>query len=425
MHDIAIKAESLGKAYRVGNKDQKSDTFVEAAINLIKKPIRNYRRLRDLNTFAGHQGGDDILWALKDINFEIRHGEVVGFIGRNGAGKSTLLKIISRITAPTEGLVEIYGRVSSLLEVGTGFHQELTGRENVYMNATILGMKKVEVDKKFDEIIDFSGVERFLDTPVKRYSSGMKVRLAFAVAAYLEPDILIIDEVLAVGDAEFQKKCLNKMQDVAGGGRTVLFVSHNLGAIKTLCQRAISLRNGVMIEDGIPEEIISNYLDAFNKFDSSPFSADNPSRTYTGPVRINNGVLFDAKGFPTTIAVSGECVTFEVEYESLNEEHSIDIWIIVFNDNGLPIFKLSNVFLNYQIDSAIHNKVICEVPSLPLPKGKYNVQIELLANKIHSDIIPNALQFSVEASFFHENEFYQNSRSVCVFVDQKWTTEKN
>lgn len=211
MNDIAIQVSGLGKKYHIGTK--KSDSFRESFSNLFKK--------RTLN-------GEDAFWALKDIDFEIKKGEAVGIIGRNGAGKSTLLKILSRITEPTEGRVEFQGRISSLLEVGTGFHPELTGRENIYLNGTILGMSRNEIRAKFDEIVAFSGVEKFIDTPVKHYSSGMYVRLAFAVAAHLEPEILIIDEVLAVGDAEFQRKCLGKMEDVAAEGRTVLFVSHNM-----------------------------------------------------------------------------------------------------------------------------------------------------------------------------------------------------
>ncbi len=241
MTTSAIQVENLSKAYRIGLKDEIPDTIASAVMGWVRRPLANFRRLRRLNTFGANGEGDeaDIVWALKDVSFEVAPGEVVGIIGRNGAGKSTLLKILSRITEPTGGRAVIRGRVSSLLEVGTGFHQELTGRENVYLNGTILGMSKREIDRKFAEIVDFSGVEKFLDTPIKHYSSGMKVRLAFAVAAHLEPEILIIDEVLAVGDAEFQKKCLGKMQDVAREGRTVLFVSHNMAAVQTLCQRAL------------------------------------------------------------------------------------------------------------------------------------------------------------------------------------------
>jgi lipopolysaccharide transport system ATP-binding protein len=259
-----ISVENLSKAYRIGLKEEIPDTLFGAFTAWVQAPVRNFRRLSRLDTARVHPDGhaeaeDDLIWALKDVSFQVQEGEVLGIIGRNGAGKSTLLKILSRITEPTSGRAVIRGRVSSLLEVGTGFHPELTGRENVYMNGTILGMTKREIDRKFDEIVEFSGVERFLDTPIKRYSSGMKVRLAFAVAAHLEPEILIVDEVLAVGDAEFQKKCMGKMQDVARGGRTVLFVSHNLPSIRALCSRGLWINKGRIALDADPSTAIAGY----------------------------------------------------------------------------------------------------------------------------------------------------------------------
>jgi lipopolysaccharide transport system ATP-binding protein len=265
--DIAIRADGLSKVYRIGLKEQTHDSFGGMLIDFLRSPMTNYRKYRSLYRFddvanADGESNRDILWALRDVSFEVKQGEVVGIIGRNGAGKSTLLKVLTRITPPTSGHAEIRGRVSSLLEVGTGFHQELTGRENIYLNGTILGMTKAEVDRKFDAIVDFSGVERFLDTPVKRYSSGMAVRLAFAVAAHLEPEILIVDEVLAVGDAAFQRKCINKMQDVSKTGRTVLFVSHNMPAIAALCSRAIMLSAGSVLMDGSTHEVIGRYLNS-------------------------------------------------------------------------------------------------------------------------------------------------------------------
>lgn len=259
---VVISAEHLSKAFYIGVKDEIPDSFVGALTRLIASPLDNLRKLRKLNTF-GERGSnsDDLHWALKDVSFEVRDGEVLGIIGRNGAGKSTLLKVLSRITEPTSGRAKIKGRVSSLLEVGTGFHPDLSGRENIYLNGTILGMTKGEIDKKFDEMVDFSGVEKFLDTPIKRYSSGMKVRLAFAVAAHLEPEILIIDEVLAVGDAEFQKKCMGKMQDVAQGGRTVLFVSHNMVAMQALCNRGLVMESGSVAYDGPLDGAIAKYME--------------------------------------------------------------------------------------------------------------------------------------------------------------------
>src|SRR5258706_10935567 len=246
--DIVIRAEGLGKKYVIGHQAE-TERYLVLRDVLTRKAQGAWRKTADILRgrviVSGHSFEE--FWALKDVSFEVRRGEVLGIIGRNGAGKSTLLKILSRITEPSEGRVSIKGRVASLLEVGTGFHPELTGRENIYLNGAILGMGRVEIKRKFDEIVAFSEIEKFLDTPVKRYSSGMYVRLAFAVAAHLEPELLIVDEVLAVGDAQFQKKCLGKMKDVAGRGRTVLFVSHNIGAVRTLCSTGILLKNGSLV----------------------------------------------------------------------------------------------------------------------------------------------------------------------------------
>ena len=266
--DVSISVEGLGKIYRIGLKEEMHENFVNACFDFLRYPLKNYRKHRSLYRFDDHDfnqstnGGanGDIIWALKNVSFEVKRGEAIGIIGGNGAGKSTLLKILSRITDPTRGVARIIGRVSSLLEVGTGFHNELTGRENVYLNGAVLGMSKKEIDTKFDEIVVFSGVAKFIDTPIKRYSSGMKVRLAFSVAAHLEPDILIIDEVLAVGDAAFQRKCLSKMEDIGAQGRTVIFVSHNLPAVTRLCERAILLEEGQLVADGSAHDIVSMHL---------------------------------------------------------------------------------------------------------------------------------------------------------------------
>src|SRR4028118_88877 len=257
MSKTIIRVENLGKKYILGHQKQEGytalrDVMANGAKSLVRQIIKPLGKKMP-------EPAVEEFWALKDISFEINEGDRVGFIGHNGAGKSTLLKILSRITEPTKGSIRIQGRVASLLEVGTGFHAELTGRENIYLNGAILGMSKVEITNKFDEIVDFAGVESFLDTPVKRYSSGMYVRLAFAVAAHLEPEILIVDEVLAVGDAEFQKKCLGKMQTVASEGRTVIFVSHNLTAVKTLCTRALLLKEGRSLIDGSIDKAIASY----------------------------------------------------------------------------------------------------------------------------------------------------------------------
>lgn len=254
MSDIALRAEALSKQYRIGRKAERYSTLRDSLSEFGTKVVGLFSRNGRRDT------EETLFWALKDVSFEVRQGELVGIIGRNGAGKTTLLKILCRITEPTEGRAEIRGPVASLLEVGTGFHPELTGRENIYLNAAILGMRKTEIGQKFDEIVDFSGVEKFIETPVKYYSSGMYVRLAFAVAAHLEPEILLVDEVLAVGDVRFQKKCMTKMGSVAGEGRTVLFVSHNMGAIGQLCTRALLLNQGRLVCSGATQEIIQAYL---------------------------------------------------------------------------------------------------------------------------------------------------------------------
>ena len=251
--DIVIRVENLGKRYVLGRETRRAATFAGRVCQTVASPFSW------LTSQMRGPSEDEILWALKDVSFEVKRGEVLGVIGRNGAGKSTLLKILSRITEPTTGHAEIHGRIAALLEVGTGMHPELTGRENIYLNGTILGMRKFEIDSKFDEIVDFSGIERFLDTPAKRYSSGMRVRLGFAIAAHLEPEILVIDEVLAVGDAEFQKKCLGKIKDVAGHGRTVLFVSHNMRAIMALCDSCILLDGGCLSLHGTTDEAMQEY----------------------------------------------------------------------------------------------------------------------------------------------------------------------
>lgn len=271
--DTAIVVENLSKLYRLGVEQQSRDNLATSMASFFRNPLSNYRKYRSLHDFRdvdianlerGSESGsrEDILWAVRDISFEVPRGQILGIVGRNGAGKSTLLKILSRITAPTTGRALIRGRVGSLLEVGTGFHQELSGRENIYLNGTILGLRKREVDKLFDEIVDFAGVEQFLDTPVKRYSSGMKVRLGFAVAAHLNPEVLIVDEVLAVGDAEFKRKCLGKMESIGEEGRTILFVSHNMPQVTRLCNRVIMMEKGEIARDGAPHQVVEAYLSA-------------------------------------------------------------------------------------------------------------------------------------------------------------------
>ena len=259
MQGSSITVHDLGKRYQIGAREAQPTNFREALAGVVTAPWRRFRRL------AGHSAPPERFWALRNVSFDARHGEVVGIIGANGAGKSTLLKILSRITPPTEGYVELEGRVSSLLEVGTGFHPELTGRENIFLNGAILGMSRADTHRKFDDIVSFAELETFIDTPVKRYSSGMFVRLAFSVAAHLEPEVLLVDEVLAVGDIHFRNRCLGRMEDLRGEGRTVLFVSHDMTSVRQLCTRALMLKGGAVVEDGSPQEVTRKYEQHFRR----------------------------------------------------------------------------------------------------------------------------------------------------------------
>jgi lipopolysaccharide transport system ATP-binding protein len=304
--DYAVRVEGLSKQYVIGARETQNRTLGEIATAAISAPFRRFRSL------SGDVRDEEQIWALKDVGFDIKEGDVVGIIGRNGAGKSTLLKILSRITEPTEGRVTIRGRVASLLEVGTGFHQELTGRENIYLNGAVLGMRRVEIDRKFDAIVEFSGVEKFLDTPVKRYSSGMQVRLAFAVAAHLEPEILLVDEVLAVGDAEFQRKCLSTMGDVARGGRTVLFVSHNLSALNKLCPNSVWIDSGRVREIGPTAELIGRYLQ--NGADNIDTQVRNFVEDAVKPFQLTSVRVVDSEGESRRVFDCDSTVVIECGY---------------------------------------------------------------------------------------------------------------
>lgn len=342
--DFTVRAENLSKIYRIGIKQEMRDSFAAAIFDFMKSPWKNYQKYRSLYKFddikngGGNSNAADVIWALTDVSFEVKQGEVIGIIGQNGAGKSTLLKILCRITNPTSGFAEIRGRVSSLLEVGTGFHPELTGRENIYLNGTILGMTRSEVDRKFDEIIDFSGVEKFIDTPVKRYSSGMQVRLAFSVAAHLEPEILLIDEVLAVGDAAFQKKCLKKMQNVGQQGRTVLFVSHNMPAVTRLCSRTILLNHSRIIDDGPSAEVVKNYLSSDIGVPATREWSDvstAPSGEFT---RIHAvGVKTEHEEYIETIDIRRP-FGIEISWEVIKPGHVLQPHFSVFNEGGDLVF---------------------------------------------------------------------------------------
>ncbi len=336
MGNIAIKLEKISKRYHIGRTQGNYQTLRDSISNAFVAPFRRvYKLLKGQATGAAEL--DEIIWALKDINIEIKQGEIVGLIGRNGAGKSTLLKILSRITEPTEGYAEIYGRVGSLLEVGTGFHPELTGRENIFLSGAILGMRKDEIIRKFDEIVAFAEIEKFIDTPVKHYSSGMYLRLAFAVAAHLEPEILLVDEVLAVGDARFQKKCISKMQDVGKEGRTVLFVSHNMPAVSKLCERAILLEKGRIIQDGPSHEVIKDYLSLDSKV-ASMREWDIIQAPGSSIVRLISIKIITDEGVVNDSFDISKSVGLQMEYEVLKPGYILLPHFHVDNEEGIRVF---------------------------------------------------------------------------------------
>jgi lipopolysaccharide transport system ATP-binding protein len=358
------------------------------------------------------------------VSFEVKHGEVVGIIGHNGAGKTTLLKILSRIADPTEGCVDFWGRLGSLLEVGTGFHGELTGRENVYLNGAILGMRKTEVDRKFDEIVAFSEIERFIDTPVKYYSAGMWVRLAFAVAAHLEPEILLLDEVLAMGDAGFQKKCLQKMGEVGKGGRTVLLVSHNMAAVTNLCQRAILLKQGRILRDGPAPEVVRYYLESFEE--STVISLeDRKDREGDGRLRVTSISLADASGRPTSFFRSGESGQIIVQYRSAAPQQfrSVLVGLALFSPWGEKVCDLETTYSGDHFDViGPSGRFICHVPRLPLLAGNYSLTVRVYVGEhIYLDLVQNAGQIRVE-----KGDFFGTGRlpdTGTFLVDHSWRYE--
>ena len=349
MSDIAIKVENISKRYRIGLKEELHDTFFGALASWVKYPLSNLQRVQKLSKFSESDNHEDIIWALRNVSFEVKEGEVLGIIGRNGAGKTTLLKILCRITEPTSGRAEARGRIASLLEVGTGFHQELTGRENVFLNGAILGMSKSEIENKFDEIVDFSGIGKFIDTPVKRYSSGMAVRLAFAVAAHLEPEILLIDEVLAVGDYEFQNKCLGKMENIAGEGRTVLFVSHNMGAIEKLCSRAILLDEGKITQNGPTNQVISQYIGSGKnqlgeKIWTGPSRTNWPKGVVPGEevVRLKAVRVLNDSGEVCTNFTVRDNIYLQMDYEVFKERNYLDVGFQLTNERGELVMAIGD-----------------------------------------------------------------------------------
>jgi lipopolysaccharide transport system ATP-binding protein len=419
MSDIALRAEDLGKRYHIGHVPEHR-TLGENLVRVAGAPVR---ALRNLGCPSSPPVAVDPheFWALQDVSFEVARGEVLGIVGRNGAGKSTLLKIFSRITEPTTGSVEIRGRVSSLLEVGTGFHQELTGRENIYLNGAILGMRTSEIRAKFDRIVDFSGVEEFLDTPVKRYSSGMRVRLAFAVAAHLEPDILIIDEVLAVGDAEFRQKCLGTMNDVAGSGRTLLFVSHDIPAVENLCSRALLLDHGQIRAHGDVRPVLESYLASFSR--SAEEADDSLANDPTSGLELLSTGLVDETGGSVGAICCGGDLRIRL---NLRARHDLDDLIVAVGINssmGVRTAVLKNEITGDPLSvSRGMNSIECCVSRFPLIPGRYFIDVHIERRKKLLLWVPVALSVTVErGDFFGSGILPAPHWGGSIYLDHRWS----
>ena len=422
--DAVITVRNLSKLYRIGQRVARYHTIrdtithgISRAATALLHPGR-----------APEKAEDNTIWALRDVGFDVQQAEVVGVIGRNGAGKSTLLKVLSEITYPTEGRVEIHGRVGSLLEVGTGFHPELTGRENIFLNGAILGMKRVEIRRKFDEIVAFAEVDKFIDTPVKRYSSGMYVRLAFAVAAHLEPEILLVDEVLAVGDAQFQKKCLGKMDDVARKqGRTVLFVSHNMAAVQSLCNRCILLHGGRVECQGPTDDVIARYQAMLpkQKADHVDLREHTGRRRNSSPL-MQRVTLTDGKGQPISVLPMGEGLNVEVSFIAKDRPLRPFLGVVIKNFIGASVFGIDNRMVpGFVLDAVTRGTVTCHFERLPLMPGSYTMDLYLGDEHISMDAIYDAVSFDVIPADVFGSGKLPHAGVGSVFWPATWSVRAN
>ncbi|GAB5400451.1 MAG: hypothetical protein Aureis2KO_20360 [Aureisphaera sp.] len=422
MSKVILKAENISKQYRLGLVGLGT---VRHDLNRFWHRIRGkedpYLSLGAVND-RSEKATHEYVWALRDINFEVKQGEILGIIGKNGAGKSTLLKLLSRVTTPTTGVIKSRGRIASLLEVGTGFHPELTGRENIYLNGAILGMTRAEINAKIDEIIDFSGCEMYIDTPTKRYSSGMTVRLGFAVAAHLEPDILVVDEVLAVGDAEFQKKAIGKMQDISTGeGRTVLFVSHNMGSVQSLCTRGILLENGSIAFEGNIEDVVSTYLSKGKK-QAGQNIAERTDRVGGDIFRFTDCKIYDEKEVEVKDLLSGNEYVIKVSFRSEEELKGLRFRVQISDNDGVVRFMCNNAFSSQLLNVSSGNDqyLHCHIPRLPLPNGLFSIRLTCATTHEFIDDIEMAMEFDVVGGDFFGTGKQQYSKNG-VLVDHTIT----
>lgn len=422
-NNVAIRVEGLGKEYRIGKKVDRYRTLRDTLSSAAKAPIKRAMDLLHGQAY-GAAGLSETIWALKDVSFEVKHGEVLGIVGSNGAGKSTLLKILSRITEPTEGYADIYGRVGSLLEVGTGFHQELTGRENIYLNGAILGMPRVEIDRKFDEIVAFSGVEEFIDTPIKHYSSGMGLRLGFAVAAHLEPEILVVDEVLAVGDAAFQKKCLGKMGEVAQAGRTVLFVSHNMVAVQGLCQSAIVLDHGRVVFQGETQPAIDLYLQN-TQSEREAVLAERNDRQGDQTLRFTQVRILDMNGQEVDKVISGHDYCLRFYYKARKSLKAANVLMsLTVLDQQVQLLNLNSEDTgDDSLDIYPDGYFECVWKNLNLLGGTYDCGLFCSINGQLADWVEAGFSLEVvNGDFFGTGKLYVKRRRAKILVPHSWTS---
>ena len=417
--NAALRVENLGKQYRIGSSIGATD-LRETLTNVLTWPVR---RLRSSGrNEASERRTSEVFWALRDVDFEVNHGEVVGIIGRNGAGKSTLLKVLSGITEPTEGRVELYGRVGSLLEVGTGFHPELTGRENIYLSGSILGMTRAEIDRKFEEIVAFSGVQKFLDTPVKRYSSGMYVRLGFAVAAHLDPEILLIDEVLAVGDIDFQKKCIGSMKSVARSGRTVVIISHNMALIESLCSRAIWVDEGRLKASGSPAAVIEQYLSASRRLVPKTLGSDRANRNATRAF-FSDVEIVGEDGSTTHDVRMGAGLTIRLSITAAEAIEKPWIGIQIRTSYDQLIFHFANREAGYELEPLSGDiVVICRTEALNLLPDRYYVDL-ILADMSNTwyDEVASATHFDVQPADVFNSGMPMDKTYGLTYYPSHWT----
>lgn len=420
----AIRIENISKSYRVGHASERGryssyKTLRESVSGIVSAPFRRWRN-------GSTAGRIENFWALKNVSFDVQPGEVVGIVGRNGAGKSTLLKILSGVTKPTHGEIRIHGRVGSLLEVGTGFHPELTGRENVYLNGSILGMSRSEIRSRFDAIVDFSGVEQFLDTPVKRYSTGMQVRLAFAVAAHLEPEILIVDEVLAVGDIAFQNKCLARMQDVTRGGRTVLFVSHNMTAVQSLCTRAILLGNGSVVSSGAVSYVVTQFLASISSGTRADANgkvalADHPNRK-TSSRKILQEVQILCNGQHSAEVLVGSSVKFQLRYKLPPENPALSCIVYICKTDGQRlIMSHSRINARVELTNERSGMLEAELSEIPLVPGIYRVDLEVVSTDEIFDYIEHVMDLRVIANDYLGTGELPNEGQALFAMKSRWS----